>query len=956
VATAALERHDPDDQATCRLIDSLAEQGRHTRLEVLLTEPPRSRGQIDAWRSQGLEVRIGPVPADPAPADLGRYSHVIATRSGLRSPLRRWIEATQPLAARVLFVSSLEFRQLDRLAPITPPDERAGLDLTRALVQENLRDLARWADAVWCQDRLDAVFLASWLPDPPIKPIPMAIERTGPAATWGDRGGVVIASLQGHDVLSGSEEAAVAAIEEVLPMLRARQPDLPGTLIAARPSPMLYDTATATGLTLLSEDHLESALAGARVAILASRFGTGQHQVIAGCLRTGTPFVATPESLGGFDLAALAESSVRTKAPALAARAWQLLCQQQEWDQAAHQGELVVADRYSLRARRVAVSEALSALGITPGRAVNIPRATPADRPGRVERTRGGSHPPLRPPGTVPPPPLEAPAPEGQAARYQLWTRRYGPTPSVLRTIKADAERIPDPPRFSVIMPVYNTDPQLLTAAWESVRSQVYPHWELCLANDGSDRPETVAILDSLAADIRVKRVDLPGQSGISGATNAALALATGDYVAFLDHDDLLKPHALAQMARWIGADPSLDVVYSDEDIIDQVGELRDPHLKPDWSPDQLLSQNYVCHLTVARRSLVEAVGGLRSQFDGSQDYDLILRLTEMTDRIGHIPEPLYSWRATPGSFADDEAAKPYAIPAGQRALCDAMQRRGCDAEVEVVASSGRYRVRYRLPGQPKVTIIVPTKDRSDLLRRCIDSVVERSTYTNYDIVIVDNHSTDADTLGYMAASPWRVIRYPHVFNYARMVNMAARLVECDALLFLNNDTEVITPDWIEALLEHAMRPEVGIVGPRLYFGDGSVQHEGIMVGTWGDWATNIDHCGYFFRGEIVRNTSAVTGACCMIRPSVYWRVGGADERLRVAYNDVDLCLRLRQAGYRVIYTPFAELYHHEGSTRRNYQHQQDGPLFGRRWNPRQILDPYYSPVFSDDRPFEIKV
>ncbi len=242
------------------------------------------------------------------------------------------------------------------------------------------------------------------------------------------------------------------------------------------------------------------------------------------------------------------------------------------------------------------------------------------------------------------------------------------------------------------------------------------------------------------------------------------------------------------------------------------------------------------------------------------------------------------------------------------------------------------------------------------MLHTCIDSVVERSTYPNYQIVIVDNQSTDGATLSYLATAPWRVISYPHRFNYARMVNLAARMVECDALLFLNNDTEVISPNWIEALLEHAMRPEVGAVGPRLYFGDGRVQHEGIILGAWGDWATNLDHRGFQHRGEIVRNVSAVTGACTMIRPTVYWQVGGNDERLRVAYNDVDLCLRIRQAGYQIVYTPYAELYHHEGLESSGLPASRGRPAPRVRWHPMQSIDPYYSPVLSDQAPFQIRV
>jgi GT2 family glycosyltransferase len=471
-------------------------------------------------------------------------------------------------------------------------------------------------------------------------------------------------------------------------------------------------------------------------------------------------------------------------------------------------------------------------------------------------------------------------------------------------------------------MPVYNTDPGALSKAIASVRSQVYDKWHLCIADDGSTRPETLAILEELERDPSVSIARLAGNSGISAATNAALALAKGEFVAFLDHDDLYKPHALVQMVRWLNADPSLDMIYSDEDKVDETDRLIDPHIKPDWSPDHLRSNNYVCHLLVVRRTLVEQVGGLRTPYDGSQDYDLVLRVSEQTDRIAHIPEPLYSWRIIAGSAAADAGAKPYAWKAGKLALEDSLRRRGYPGHVEYTQNPGIYRSLYALPGQPRVAIIIPTRDRVDLLKACVESILDQSTYTNYELVIVDNQSTDAATLSYLQSAPGRVIRYPHPFNYARMMNLAAASVECDALLFLNNDTRVISPDWIESLLEHAMRPEVGAVGGRLYFEDGRSQHEGIFLGVVG-LAANAHYGGFWARGEYVRNTSAVTGACMMVRPTVYGLVGGNDERLRMAYNDVDLCLRIRQAGLEVIYTPYAQLYHQESASR-TYEEAED--------------------------------
>jgi len=614
----------------------------------------------------------------------------------------------------------------------------------------------------------------------------------------------------------------------------------------------------------------------------------------------------------------------------------------------------LVVEGYSQGKRVAALRRALGHCGIEAG--PGEPRWPADDDSNPLQRRGRPVAVDLRPAGTPEPPPVFEHEPATERERYRLWVERYGPNPVALRAIRHDLDRLRHRPRFSIVMPVYNTDRQVLLEAIDSVRAQVYTNWQLCIANDGSDRAETCEVLASLSDDPSIAVVELPGSTGISGATNAAIDVADGEFVTFVDHDDLLKPHALAQVARWIDADPTLDVIYSDEDKVGVDGDLYDPHIKPDWSPDQLMNHNYVSHLAVVRRSLLSEAGGLRPEYDGSQDHDLMLRLAEMTDRVAHIPEPLYTWRAVPGSAADVVDAKPYALDASRRAISDALVRRGFSGRVDVTRLPGCFRPRYDLRGQPRVAIIIPTKDGAELLKRCIDSILELSTYKNFEILIIDNQSTDPQTLGYLAATTAHVIRYPLRFNYARMMNYAARSVECDALLFLNNDTKIITPDWIQALLELAMRPEVGAVGGRLYFPDGSAQHEGIMVGVWGGWAGNINFGGYWNRGDLIRNASAVTGACTMIRPSVFWRVGGNDERLRVAYNDVDLCLRIRQAGYEVVYTPFAELFHYESASRSGYEHPMDGPLFGTRWHPRDAVDPYYSPMLSDHRPFSIRV
>jgi GT2 family glycosyltransferase len=380
------------------------------------------------------------------------------------------------------------------------------------------------------------------------------------------------------------------------------------------------------------------------------------------------------------------------------------------------------------------------------------------------------------------------------------------------------------------------------------------------------------------------------------------------------------------------------------------------PFFKPDWSPDLLLSTNYVPHFAVYRKQIVDEVGGLRSECDFSQDHDLVLRVTERTDRIGHVALPLYTWRMVPGSAALEPEAKPKSIEAAKRALADAMQRRGSEAEIVAGPFSNTYRVCYRIRGQPLVSIIIPTRDRVDLLRSCIAKIDKKRRYSNYEILIVDNESSDEKTLDYLKKSRHRCLAYPGRFNFAGMMNLAVREAAGEHVILLNNDTEVITPEWIEAMLEHSQRPEVAAVGARLLYPDGRVQHEGIIIGLGGGSAVNVDHGGYFNLGQMVRNVSAVTGACMMTRRDLFERLGGFDENLRVAFNDVDYCLRAREQGYLIVYTPYAVLYHHESGTRGRLHPQEDELYYRRRWGePGKYRDPYYNPNLSVRLPFTIK-
>ena len=542
-------------------------------------------------------------------------------------------------------------------------------------------------------------------------------------------------------------------------------------------------------------------------------------------------------------------------------------------------------------------------------------------------------------------------------AQYSLWLRANAPSEEELihmgELSRASARR----PLVSIVMPVHNTPVRYLRAAVESVREQVYDRWQLCIADDCSQRADTLLYLDELRGDARISVTKLDRRLGIAGASNAALSEANGDFVALLDHDDTLTRDALFRIVEALNATPEALVLYSDEDKIDDAGVRSDPFFKPGWSPDLLTSMNYVAHLLVVQKPLLDQVGGFRLGFDGSQDHDLVLRLTEQTDAVVHVPKQLYSWRKALGSSATAAGAKSYAHEAGKRALADALERRGLRGEVLDGVAPGRYRVRYDIRSDYKVAIIIPTRNRIDLLRRCVESVTSLTTYSNHEIVVVDNDSDDRETLEYLrGAFPGRVIDHPEEFNYSAMMNRAANQVDADGLLFLNNDTQVISPEWLAAMVEHAQRDSVGAVGARLIYPSGQVQHEGVIVGLGGS-AGNVDHGGYFDLGVSIRNCSAVTAACMLVPRDAFDKVGGFEERLGVAFNDVDLCLRMGQEGLSIIYTPYALLYHHEGATRGRLHPVADERFFRERWGePGTFVDPFYNPNLSRQHPFSLNV
>ena len=550
---------------------------------------------------------------------------------------------------------------------------------------------------------------------------------------------------------------------------------------------------------------------------------------------------------------------------------------------------------------------------------------------------------------------------------YFLWRQQ-----NELR--RGDIERLRDMatvltyrPLISVIMPTYNTPELYLREAIDSVLAQVYDRFELCIADDASTVPHVSAILKEYAAmDDRIKLVFRPENGHIAHASNSALALASGEFVALFDHDDVLTPDALFENVRVLNAHRDADMIYSDEDKVDDRGHRSNPYFKPDWSPETFLSRNYVSHLGVYRRSLVLDVGAFRPGFEGSQDYDLVLRIVERTSRIHHIPRVLYHWRIHAASVASGVGVKNYAYDAAMNAIAEAMHRRSEPGRVEMLKDDpGNYVVRYDLKRDWKVSIIIPTRDHAEDLERCLNSIFAKSSYRNFEVVILDNGSVESETAvcfaKWQTLEPERVKIVPHdvPFNYSEINNYAVRQSSGEIVLLLNNDTEVIARDWIEAMLEQAQRPSVGCVGAKLLYEDDTIQHAGVVMRIGGVAGHSHrfyerDAPGYFHVIKTINNYSAVTAACLMVRREIWDRMGGLDEQLTVAFNDVDFCLRVREAGYRNVYVPHAELYHYESKSRgyddtplkiaRSIGEQQ---FMQARWNVASTDDPYYSPHLS---------
>ncbi len=552
------------------------------------------------------------------------------------------------------------------------------------------------------------------------------------------------------------------------------------------------------------------------------------------------------------------------------------------------------------------------------------------------------------------------PIPDSYNERYKSWIKNYEPKAGEVGAVRKEAASLSYRPLFSIVMPVYNVDEVWLRAAIESVRKQIYDQWELCIADDASTRPHIKKILQEYTnRDKRIRAVFLEENLGISGASNAAIDLATGEFVGLLDNDDELAPFALFEVVKLLNQIPDLDFIYSDEDKLEVNGERTDPFFKPDFSPDLLMSMNYICHFSIFRRELLRKIGGFRQGFEGSQDYDLILRATEHARNIAHIPKILYHWRKIPGSASASVNAKDYAYQAGCKALKEALVRREKCGTVEI-REPGRYRVSYEIKGRPLVSIIIPTKDKVAILRRCIESIRKKSSYDNYELIVVDNNSIEEETIHYFDLiknyPECRVLPFNDSFNYSRINNFAVGQARGDLLLFLNNDTEVITPDWLEEMISHAQRQEIGAVGVKLLFPNNTYQHGGVIIRLGGVaghafYGNQSSDPGYMGLASVTRNYSAVTAACLMMRRSAFEEVGGLDEELDVAYNDVDLCLKIVNHKYYVVWTPHAVLYHHESASRGKFQPERNIRYFCDKWqNYMEQGDPYYSPHLALDR------
>lgn len=533
-------------------------------------------------------------------------------------------------------------------------------------------------------------------------------------------------------------------------------------------------------------------------------------------------------------------------------------------------------------------------------------------------------------------------------------------------------------PKISIAMPVYNVEEKWLRLCVDSILNQVYPHWELCMADDASTDPNVKKILTEYQElDERIKVIFREENGHISEATNSALSIATGEFVALLDNDDELSIDAFYEVAKALNENPELDLIYSDEDKIDMEGNRSDPAFKPNWSPDLLLGTNYISHLGVYRRSILEEIKGFRKGYEGSQDYDLVLRFTEKTsaERIKHIPKVLYYWRMLPTSTAVDQSSKGYAFEAGLRSVQDALVRRGLKGHATHGAANGLYDVYYDIEEEALVSIIIPTKDGYKDVKRCVSSIIEKTTYQNYEIIMADNGSTDPKmTELYQEFSeqlPGRFIveSIDIPFNFSTINNLAAKKAKGKYLLFLNNDTEVISENWLTLMVSFGQQERIGCVGAKLLYPNNTIQHAGVILGLGGvaghgHYGYPHGDLGYFGRLSINVNYSAVTAACLLMKKADFDAVDGFDETFTVAFNDVDLCLKVQALGKNNVWLHEAELYHFESQTRgyddkgkKKKRFEQEKAMMEAKWGEQIENDPFYNPNLTRDIPnFSLRI
>ena len=551
---------------------------------------------------------------------------------------------------------------------------------------------------------------------------------------------------------------------------------------------------------------------------------------------------------------------------------------------------------------------------------------------------------------------------EEREVEYQEWYEKNKPSEEELA--RQRKKKWKDPVVISVLVPAYRTPEVFLKQMMESVLLQTYPYLELCIA-DGSGTDDSVenVVKEYQKKDPRVRYRRLEKNEGIAGNTNAAIEMASGEYLALFDHDDLLSPNALFEVASAIEKEKA-DVIYTDEDkVTSDLKEHFQPHFKPDFNPDLLCANNYICHLFVVKRSLALKLGGQDPAYDGAQDYDFIFRCTENAEKIVHVAKILYHWRVHQASTADNPSSKLYAFDAGKRAIEAHLARIGVKAEVSHTKDLGFYRVKYQVQGNPMVSIVIPNKDEKETLKKCLESIWKKTSYSNYEIILVENNSTTQEIRDYYkeldGKERVRVVYWEKEFNYSAINNFGISYAKGEYILCLNNDITVISPDWLEELLANCQRPEVGIVGARLYYPDNTIQHAGIVLGMGGCAGSLFvglarSRGGYLHKAALQQDLSAVTAACFMVKKEVFEKVGGFEEKLAVAFNDVDFCLKVRHAGYLVVYDPYAELYHHESKTRgyenteaKKRRFQEEIEYMRCHWMPDILRDPYYNENLS---------